>query len=126
MPWLSSSDRRVSSQSDDGERIRRISPEGRPARPGGRGGTLVLFTSVAILTLLVVAVQLAVLGYIWFGITVAVLGLVFGILANPVMWAALLRVRERREVDEHPSYGAGQGTSGAGPRGQKGRRRGHR
>jgi hypothetical protein len=84
----------------EAERIRRVSPEGLPAHPEARGGTLVLLTAAAMMVLLMISIALAAYGAFWLAATVTALGLLFGVLANPVVWASVLRARERDHADE--------------------------
>lgn len=79
------------------EKARRIaeqSPEGIPADPDTNQQTIGRLLFVAVVLILAVALAVAVFGNRWLGLGVGVLAL-FLLLVNPVLWAAILRAKER-------------------------------
>lgn len=74
--------------------IAETSPEGIPGDPGTDRHTVSRMLTILIVLLLTIALVVAVFVNRWLGLGVGVLA-VFLLLANPVFWAAVLRVKER-------------------------------
>jgi Flp pilus assembly protein TadB len=102
--WSERDEREYSSQSAPDQpppvadaQIRHIaetSPEGIPGDPGTDRRTVSNMLTILMVLLLTIALVVAVFVNRWLGLGVGVLA-VFLLLANPVFWAAVLRVKER-------------------------------
>ena len=79
------------------EHLARHSPEGRPADPTLTPGKIGLLLASMVVVLLTVAIVLALLAQNTAAIIVGVVGLLLFV-ANPAVWAAVLRARERAET----------------------------
>lgn len=93
------------SEADD---LEMSSPEGRPADPGVRAKTTIVLVAIAIGVVVVAAGLAARAGSPWLALGIALAGLIFVLLFNPVVWTSVLRVREREKVHhdhEQPSGG---------------------
>lgn len=81
------------------ERIREVSPEGRPAHPELRSRNLLIMLGMSVGAF----VLLSMVVYLFYGLAPAALVLVFGTalacFGNPVFWSVLLRAKEREELE---------------------------
>lgn len=89
---------------DRERRIKAESPDGRPANPLMRMRDVLWLVVGSITAVLVISIACF---FVWgFGVGAMVLGLgiVLAVIANPIVWAIILRGKEREEViNEEPS-----------------------
>lgn len=78
----------------ESRRIAQLSPEGIPGDPHTDRHAVGRFIQIIVVIALVVALALAVFVNRWVGVAVGVLALGL-MLFNPVLWAAILRAKER-------------------------------
>lgn len=101
------STRRIEQESEADD-LEMTSPEGRPADPGVRGKTAIVLVAIAVGVVVVAAGLIARAGSPWLALGIALAGLIFVLLFNPIVWTSVLRVREREKVHhEHEQASEG-------------------
>lgn len=81
-------------------RVYRVdSPEGAPFTPALEGSFLVVLMVVAVTSVIVAAIVVGILFGWGMGLVVFGLGLCLAVGGNPEVWAAILRVREHRRIE---------------------------
>jgi hypothetical protein len=93
-PSATETDADTEAQADE---IARTSPEGRPADPSVRGRTTIIIMVVAFVIVAVAAGLAARSGSPGLAIGIVVVGVVIVLIANPVAWASIMRVRSARK-----------------------------
>ena len=83
---------------DHQERIKETSPEGRPANPLMRMRDIFWLVIGSAVAILVISVACFIIWGVAVGAVVLALGLILAVVANPVVWAVLLRGKESEEV----------------------------
>lgn len=78
-------------------RIAETSPEGIPGDPQTDRQSISRILTIFVVVMLAIALVVAVFVNRWAGVVVGTLAL-FLLLANPVFWAAILRVKEREDA----------------------------
>lgn len=94
--------------SAEADELEMSSPEGRPADPGVRARTTIVLVAIAIAVVVVAAALIARAGNPWLAAGIALAGLIFVIVFNPIVWASVLRVREREKVHHEHEHAAGR------------------
>lgn len=83
---------------DRQERIKEASPEGRPANPLMRMKDIFWLVIGSAVAILVISAASLILWGFAVGAVVFAFGLLLAVLANPIIWAVLLRGKEAEEV----------------------------
>lgn len=82
----------------DAGRIAEISPEGVPANAGLRGRGIALLISGAVLVVAIVSVVTGLVAGSAAGWGVLIVGMLLALVVNPVVYASVLRAREREHA----------------------------
>lgn len=78
------------------EEIKEVSPEGEPAHPEAGPKKITGYMVLAVVTLIVAAIVLAIMGQTVIAIGLGVAAVLMMIL-NPVFWASVMRAKERND-----------------------------
>lgn len=82
----------------EAEAIAQESPEGRPADPEMRKGSMVVVMIAIVAVVFLVGVSFLIAGRILTGVVIMGMGVLFLIL-NPAVWAGFVRAKEREEIN---------------------------
>lgn len=91
----------------DREQLRHDSPEGMPAGTTTGRKPLLAFTAFIAALVVIIAVVMIASGRPDLAAAVIALGVTIGIVANPVVWAALLRTQEREDYTHNQESHSG-------------------
>lgn len=89
---------------EQADQIEAHSPEGRPADPTLRGPGMLRWLMLGVVVIAFGAIIVGATQGLAAGIVVLVFALGLGVIVNPEIWAAMLRAKERREVDKEAQH----------------------